>query len=80
MSGYVQLFRRGVFFKIGEMVTNQKVLSNRASDKSRLFGVGSIMTAVSIALQKGGTLHTYQKVLALYNAERRVWLRSSRYA
>jgi hypothetical protein len=53
------------------MVTNQKVLSNRASGKSRLYGVRSIMTAVSIASQKGGALLSSLKVLALYNAERR---------
>ena len=66
LSVPLTLFRRAVFFKIGEMATNQKVLSNRASDKSRVSRVGSIVAAVSIAFQKGGTLYTYQKILTLY--------------
>jgi hypothetical protein len=60
------LFRRGVFFKIGEMVTNQKVLSNQASDKSRVSRVGSIITAVSRAFQKGGGRLLSEQGLALY--------------
>jgi hypothetical protein len=44
-----------IFLRSAQMVTNQKVLSNRASGKSRVSRVGSIMTALSIALQKGGT-------------------------
>ena len=71
------LFRRGVFFKIGEMVTNQKVLSNRASDKSRVSRVGSIVIAVSRAFQKGGGRLPSEQVLALYIAEGDdVWPRS----
>ena len=60
------LFQLLVFLRSVQMATNQKVLSNRASDKSRVSGVGSIVTAVSIAFQKGGTLYTYQKILVLY--------------
>ena len=60
------LFQPAVFFKIGEMVTNQKVLSNRASDKSRVCGKGSIITAVSIAFQKGGGRHISEQGLAPY--------------
>jgi hypothetical protein len=57
-----------------QMVTNQKVLSNRASDKSksRVCGKGSIVTAVRIAFQKGGGRLPSEQGLALYNAERRV--------
>ena len=60
------LFRRAVFFKIGEMATNQKVLSNRASDKSRVSRVGSIVIAVSRAFQKGGGLLLSEQGLAPY--------------
>ena len=65
-QGFLTLFQLLVFLRSVQMVTNQKVLSNRASDKSRVCGKGSIVTAVSIAFQKGGTLYTYQKILALY--------------
>ena len=64
--GRLTLFRLSVFFKIGEMVTNQKVLSNRASDKSR---VSRIVIAVSRAFQKGGGRLPSEQVLALYIAE-----------
>ena len=60
------LFQLLVFLRSVQMATNQKVLSNRASDKSRVCGKGSIITAVSIAFQKGGGRHIFEQGLALY--------------
>jgi hypothetical protein len=64
--GRLTLFRLSVFFKIGEMVANQNVLSNRASDKSRVSRVGSIVIAVSRAFQKGGGRLLSEQGLAPY--------------
>jgi hypothetical protein len=53
------------------MVTNQKVLSNRASNKSRVHRVGSIMTAVLSAFPERWYTPVICEGLGLYNAERR---------
>ena len=60
------LFQLLVFLRSVQMATNQKVLSNRASDKSRVSRVGSIVIAVSRAFQKGGGRHISEQGLALY--------------
>ena len=63
---FLTLFQPLVFLRSVQMVTNQKVLSNRASDKSRVSRVGSIVTAVISAFQKGGGRLLSEQGLALY--------------
>ena len=76
-SFILTLFQLLVFLRSVQMATNQKVLSNRASDKSRVSRVGSIVIAVSRAFQKGGGRLPSEQVLALYIAEGDdVWPRS----
>jgi hypothetical protein len=60
------LFQLLVFLRSVQMATNQKVLSNRASDKCRVCGVGSIVIAVSRAFQKGGGRLLSEQGLAPY--------------
>ena len=60
------LFQLLVFLRSVQMVTNQKVPSKRASDKSRVSRVGSIVIAVSRAFQKGGGRLLSEQGLAPY--------------
>ena len=66
VSCLLTLFQLLVFLRSVQMVTNQKVLSNRASDKSRVSRVGSIVIAVSRAFQKGGGRLLSEQGLAPY--------------